>query len=306
MATTGILLNQNQNNSNNNKIYKIQSLSYIGEQTITLLSDSHQLNNLYSFKIPDIQNLIDLKVFITADSISLLPSNSAYSVGLYIGDDCLYKNTFKENIIDNFSLPITIQQIKNKEISDIILYIKGVNGESGILKNFSLNFYAYYEIEPKNSLEDIKESPKYIFNPLLLSNNQWDFIETQWNNNCYFNFSGILYTYLDSRRSSNSVTIGTFINKEAQWINPKSIYKASIETSYSASPKIKFIIQDSNIIHEYDIKDIEAPNKQTTISFDISTITDIDFSTKKYQVGLRVYAEKGTQINFWLYSIYIE
>ena len=38
----------------------------------------------------------------------------------------------------------------------------------------------------------------------------------------------------------------------------------------------------------------------------MSTVTDIDFSTKKYQVGLRIRAEKGTQIDFWLYSIYIE
>lgn len=304
MTTTGILLGQNNNNSNN-RIYKIQSLSYKGEQTITILDYDNALNSLYNFKIPDIQNLIDLKVFITADSISLIQSNSAYSIGLYVGNDCLYKNTFKENIKDNFSLPMTIQQIKNKEISDITLYLKGNKGESGILKNFSLNFYAYYEIEPKNSLEDIKESPKYIFNPLLLSNNQWEFIKTRWNNDCRLDFAGNLYVYLDSRNDYYSTTIGTFVNKEAQWINSKSIYKAIIKTAYSSSPNIKFIIQDSDIIHEYDIKNIEA-GKQTTISFDISTITDIDFSTKKYQVGLRVYANKGTQIEFWLCSIYIE
>ena len=151
MATTGILLGQNNNNSNN-RIYKIQSLSYKGEQTITILDYDNTLNNLYNFKIPDIQNLIDLKVFITADSISLIQSNPEYSIGLYVGNDCLYKNTFKENIKDNFSLPMTIQQIKNKEISDITLYLKGTKGESGILKNFSLNFYAYYEVEPTNSL----------------------------------------------------------------------------------------------------------------------------------------------------------
>lgn len=304
MSTNGILLNQNHNN-NNNKIYKIQSLSYQGEQTIRVLSDDKQ-QNLYNFKTPDIQNLIDLRVFVTADSVSFIPSNSAYyTIGLYIGDDRLYQNTFKENVKDNFSLPKTIQQIKNKKISDITLYLKGNKGESGILKNFSLNFYAYYEIEPKNSLEDIKESPKYIFNPLLLSNNQWEFIKTQWTNNCRLDFAGNLYVYLDSRNDYDPTTIGTFVNKEAQWINPKSIYKANIETKYSSSPNIKFIIQDSDIIHEYDIKNIEA-GKQTTISFDISTITDIDFSTKKYQVGLRVYANKGTQIEFWLCSIYIE
>lgn len=305
MATTGILLGQNNNNSNNNKIYKIQSLSYKEEQTIRVLSYSDQQNDLYNFKIPNIKNLIDLKIFITADSVSFIPSNSAYSIGLYIGDDCLYKNTFKENVTDNFSLPKTIQQIKNKEISDITLYLKGTRGESGILKNFSLNFYAYYEVEPKNSLEDIKESPKYIFNPLLLSNNQWEFIKTQWTDNCRLDFTGNLMTYLDSRSNYDPVTIGTFINKEAQWISPKSIYKANIETKYSNSPNIKFIIQDSNTIHEYDISNIEAGVK-TTISFDVSTITDIDFSAKKYQVGLRVYANKGTQIYFYLFSIYIE
>lgn len=305
MSTNGILLNQNQNNNNNNKIYKIQSLSYKGEQTIRVLSYSKQQNDLYNFKIPNTKNLIDLKIFITADSVSFIPSNSAYSIGLYIGDDCLYKNTFKENVKDNFSLPITFQQIKDKEISDITLYLKGTRGESGILKNFSLNFYAYYEVEPKNSLEDIKESPKYIFNPLLLSNNQWEFIKTQWTNNCRLDFTGNLMTYLDSRRDNDPVTIGTFINKEAQWISPKSIYKANIETKYSSSPNIKFIIQDSNTIHEYDISNIEA-GVETTISFDVSTITDIDFSAKKYQVGLRVYANKGTQIYFYLFSIYIE
>ena len=305
MATTGILLNQNQNNNNNNKIYKIQSLSYKGEQTIRVLSYDNQQNNLYNFKIPNTNNLIDLKVFITADSVSFIPSNSAYSIGLYIGDDCLYKNTFKENVKDNFSLPITIQQIKDKEISDITLYLKGTGGESGILKNFSLNFYAYYEVEPKNSLEDIKESPKYIFNPLLLSNNQWEFIKTQWTNNCQLDFTGNLYAYLDSRHNNDPITIGTLINKEAQWINSKSVYKAAIETKYSASPNIKFIIQDSDTIHEYDISNIEA-GVETIISFDISTITNLDFSAKKYQVGLRIYANKGTQINFWLHSIYIE
>ena len=92
MTTTGILLGQNNNNSNNNKIYKIQSLSYKGEQTIRVLSYSKQQNDLYNFKIPNIKNLIDLKIFITADSVSFIPSNSAYSIGLYIGDDCLYKN----------------------------------------------------------------------------------------------------------------------------------------------------------------------------------------------------------------------
>lgn len=305
MAVNGILLGQNNNNSNNNKIYKIQSLSYKGEQTIKVLGYDKQQNDLYNFKIPNIKNLIDLKVFITADSVSFIPSNSAYSIGLYIGDDHLYHNTFKENVKDNFSLPKTIQQIKNKEISDITLYLKGTRGESGILKNFSLNFYAYYEVEPKNSLEDIKESPKYIFNPLLLSNNQWEFIKTQWTNNCQLDFTGNLHVYLDSRNDYDSTTIGTFVNKEAQWINSKSIYKANIETRYSSSPNIKFIIQDSDIVHEYDIKNIEA-DKQTTISFDMSTVTDIDFSTKKYQIGLRIRAEKRTQIRFWLYSIYIE
>lgn len=305
MATTGILLGQNNNNSNNNKIYKIQSLSYKGEQTIRVLSYSNQQNDLYNFKIPNIENLIDLKIFITADSVSFIPSNSAYSIGLYIGDDRLYQNTFKENVTDSFSLPKTIQQIKNKEISDITLYLKGTHGESGILKNFSLNFYAYYEVEPKNSLEDIKESPKYIFNPLLLSNNQWEFIKTQWNDSCQLDFMGNLYVYLDSRNDYDSTTIGTFVNKEAQWINSKSIYKANIETRYSSSPNIKFIIQDSDTVYEYDIKNIEA-DKQTTISFDMSTVTDIDFSAKKYQVGLRIRAEGGKQICFWLFSIYVE
>lgn len=303
MSTNGILLGQNNNNSNNNKIYKIQSLSYKGEQTIKVINYGEQQNDLYNFKIPNIKNLIDLKIFITADFVSFIPSNSAYSIGLYIGDDCLYQNTFKEKVMDNFSLPKTIQQIKNKEISDITLYLKGTNGESGILKNFSLNFYAYYEVEPKNSLEDIKESPKYIFNPLLLSNNQWEFIKTRWTHDCRSDFTGNLMVYLDSR--DGPVTIGTFVNKEAQWINSKSIYKANIATRYSSSPNIKFIIQDSDTVHEYDIKNIET-DKHTTISFDMSTVIDIDFSAKKYQVGLRVYANKGTQIYFYLFSIYIE
>lgn len=304
MAVNGILLNQN-NNSSGSEIYKIQTISYEGTQTIGILGYSTQQSLLYSFKIPNIQNLIDLRVYITADSMSFIPSNSAYySIGLYVGDDCLYKNTSKTKIKESFSLPTTIKQIKNEEISDIKIYLKGTQNESATLENFSLHFYAYYDTEPQNSLEDIKESLKYIFNPLLLSNNTWNFIKTQWNDSCRSNFLGNLYIYLDSR-NSNAATMATFINKEAQLINPKSIYKADIESKYSASPTIKFLIQDSNNSYEYDIKNIKAGEK-TTISFDPSIITGIDFSTKKYQIGLKIYAEKGTQIEFWLYSIYIE
>ena len=79
---------------------------------------------------------------------------------------------------------------------------------------------------------------------------QWEFIKTQWTNNCRLDFTGNLHVYLDSRNDYDPTTIGTFVNKEAQWISPKSIYKANIETKYSSFPNIKFIIQDIELTKE--------------------------------------------------------